>query len=264
MGERFPGPESESWRLHQATLRLADFDPAAADRASRATGDRDEHDRDGPDALGKLALSFESLGGGGGSGGCEFGIFQRFCGEEPLDLFRWAGVSPANLIACLTARFEGLGDPGTIEVLANVSHDIPLWEIYDKKFGTAMHSFVPVDEVPAEQMVISARRRMRYLKDKLIADLEEGSKIFVLKIAERQLTQDEANGLSEGIRSFGPGTILCVCPSDHEHAAGSVAVAAPGVLVGYIDFFGIADQQDRMPAWLALCQTVLSSGPNQS
>src|SRR5436309_528289 len=42
--------------------------------------------------LQNLALQFESLGGTGH--GCEFGVFQRSLGVEPLGLLRWADLGP--------------------------------------------------------------------------------------------------------------------------------------------------------------------------
>ncbi len=265
MGQRFPGRESESGRLHQAMLRLADADPAAADSASRlADGDGGSFSAGGDEkaSLKEMAYSFESLGGSGTSGGCEFGIFQRDCGDEHLGLFRWASVLPKNLIACLNGRFEGMGDAGTIEVYLDGIETPPLWHIRDKRYGTEMHSFVPASDVPKDRMTASAEKRMRYLKDKLIADLEEGTKTFVLKLSERQLTQDEAVAIGQGIRSYGPGQFLCVCPADREHPEGTIDVRAPGVSVGYIDFSVPNGQDARKSAWLALCSKVAGTAVN--
>jgi len=166
---------------------------------------------------------------------------------------------PKNLIACLNARFEGMGDPGMIEVYLEGNETPQTWHIRDKRYGTEMHSFVPASDVPKDRMTASAEKRMRYLKDRLIADLEEGTKTFVLKLSERQLTQDEAVAIGEGIRAYGPGRFLCVCPADREHPEGTIEVRAPGVSVGYIDFSVPNGQDARKPAWLALCSKVARS-----
>ena len=42
-----------------------------------------------------IVTQFESLGGTGH--GCEFGLFQRHFGAEPLGLLRWADLSPELL-----------------------------------------------------------------------------------------------------------------------------------------------------------------------
>jgi hypothetical protein len=98
---------------------------------------------------------------------------------------------------------------------------------------------------------------MRYLKDKLIADLENPTKIFVFKAADRHLTRAELEALGRGIRSYGSGEILCVFASDAEHPPGEVEVRAPGVRVGYLDFSSLLDHRSRTPAWIGLCRTVL-------
>ena len=56
-----------------------------------------------------LAMRFESLGGTGH--GCEFGLFQRHFGAEPLGLLRWADLSHHLLTRALESRFDGVGLP---------------------------------------------------------------------------------------------------------------------------------------------------------
>src|SRR5260221_3025006 len=61
--------------------------------------------------LDQLMMQFESLGEN-----CEFGLVQRRCGAEPLGLLRFASAPLPVLLAGLRARFEGLGDPGEIDI----------------------------------------------------------------------------------------------------------------------------------------------------
>jgi tetratricopeptide (TPR) repeat protein len=257
---RFPITEEISSGLYQALMRLAEHDPAAADRehselglASPGTGQAAA-----ADDLRTLLLRFESLGGSGPDGGCEFGGVQREHGGEPLGLFRWATVTPQHLIACLEGRFQGIGEAGTTTVYLHDDDKDALWQIGDTTYGTSMHSFVPSSEVPQERMLVLARKRMSYLKDKLIADLEHPAKIFVLKLADRHLTTAETQALGRAIRSYGPGELLCVCPADEAHSEGRIAAAAPGLFVGYIDFAGRPDVVQRHAVWEALCRTMLS------
>jgi hypothetical protein len=260
---RFPPPLTEAERLHKALLRLADIDPAAASVAVQQTlflrSDHDTVNSNNPASLKKLALSFESLGGAGGAGGCEFGTVQRYWGSEALGLLRWATVTPTSLIAGLNARFEGIEDQQTLEIFPAVDGGLDVWEINDRRYGFCMHSFVPVSEVSRERMFISAQKRMKYLRDKLITDLENPTKVFVLKIADRPLTHEDAQAIRQGLRSYGPGEILCVCSADAQYPQGVIEARAPGLWVGFIDFLGLIELDARMPAWLAICQAVLNS-----
>jgi tetratricopeptide (TPR) repeat protein len=249
---RFPLSEQLSSGLYQAVMRLAEWDPVAADRACQELG-LASADAAPEDDRRALVLQFESLGGTGPAGGCEFGGVQREYGAEPLGLFRWATVSPASLIACLERRFEGIGDADSTTLFL---HD-DLWEIGDTTYGTSMHSFVSSKDVPSDRMLVLARNRMRYLKDKLIADLEEAAKIFVLKV-QTHVTAAETEALSRALRSYGPGRLLCVCPADPAHSAGGIEPAAPGVFVGYLDFSGLLDVAPRRAEWEALCRKMLN------
>jgi hypothetical protein len=201
-----------------------------------------------------LMLSFESLGGTGPAGGCEFGGVQRHHGAEPLGLFRWATVTPANLIACLHARLAGIGDTGTITVTPHTGQ----WEIQETVYGTSMHSFVSCEDETADRMVVLAGRRMSFLKDKLIADLESAAKIFVLTAGGDGVTAAETAALSRSIGAFGPNRLLIVCPVDDAHAEGEIVPAAPGILLGYIDFAGNAGVDARRSVWESLCRAVVA------
>ncbi len=251
---RFPISEALSSGLYQALMRLAEHDPVAADAAHSALALASV---DADDARRTLLLGFESLGGSGPDGGCEFGGVQRERGAEPLGLFRWATVSPPNLIACLTGRFAGIGEADRTTVYLHDKDPQALWQIGDKAYGTAMHSFVPSSDVPHDRMLILACKRMSYLRDKLIADLEHPAKIFVLKVAGRQVTDKETEALSQAIRSYGQGELLCVCPADGSHPAGRIVPAAASVFIGYIDFSGRLDVVQRHSAWESMCEAML-------
>ena len=225
-------------------MRLAEHDPVAYETALRDLGlaSPNEDKR-------AMMLRFESLGGTGPDGGCEFGCFQRSYGAEPLGLFRWAAVSPANLIACLNARFAGIGEADTIMIAPHEGQ----CEITDTIYGTKMHSFVSAEDVPHDRMMALATKRMRFLKDKLIADLENPAKIFVLKVAWEPMSVEEIRALSYAMRSYGPGELLCVCQSDPEHPEGTIVAAATSVFVGYLDFFAPPfDVVQRRPAVLEI------------
>lgn len=245
---RFPHAAELPAKQYEALMRLGQHDPAAYETTIRDLGLEPLGE-----SMGELMLRFESLGGTGPDGGCEFGCFQRQHGAEPLGLFRWAAVSPASLIACLNARFARIGEMDAIEIAPHEGQ----WEITDTAYGTKMHSFVSIDEVTHDRMIVLASKRMRYLANKLIAELENPDKIFVLKVAWQHVTTLEIDGLSEAIRSYGNGHLLCGCAADEDHAEGTIVAASQTVFMGYIDFSGRLDVAQRRPEWEVLCRAVL-------
>nr|WP_294526598.1 hypothetical protein [uncultured Rhodopila sp.] len=247
--QRFPDNEEFPGRHHEALMRLAEHDPVAHQTAVRG---RDMPSPADTDAR-AIVLRFESLGGTGPDGGCEFGCFQRAFDAEPLGLLRWAAVSPEALIAMLEARFARVGDADAMSVAPHEGQ----WEITDTVYGTKMHSFVSSLTVSADQMLGQASMRMRFLRDKLIADLDNPGKIFVLKSAWRPVTAAEIEALGRAIRRYGSGELLCVCNADAAHPEGDIVAAVPGIFIGYLDFSGHPDAPSRKPGWLALCRKML-------
>jgi tetratricopeptide (TPR) repeat protein len=253
---RFPASAELANGLSQALDRLAAHEPKSSEALHRELGVASAMAATDDDRR-ALVPRFESLGGLGPGGGCEFGTFQRKYGFESLSLFRWASVSPESLLAALTARFAGLGDEDSTMVYIEDDDRDLLWQIGDKTYSTAMHSFIRSMDVSRIEMTALAQKRTLYLKDKLIADLEIPEKVFVLKVGYRHLTVAETTSLSRAIRSYGMGQLLCVCPADSAHPEGHIVPAAPGVFVGYIDFSGQLTELQRHAVWEVLCWSML-------
>lgn len=261
----FPASPELSDGISQTLAQLAEHEPLAADVMHRELAVRAVMAATGEDRQ-ALMPRFESLGGLGPNGGCEFGAVQRSYGFESLGLFRWASVSPESLIACLANRFDGLGSPDSTMLYINIDDPDLQWQIADKTYNTAMHSFVRSTETPYAEMMLQARKRTGFLKEKLIADLQAAEKIFVLKVGHRHLTLAETDALSRAIRSYGMAQLLCVCPADTQHPAGHIVSTAPNIFVGYIDFSGRLTDVKRYLVWELLCWTMLGlcDAPNMT
>ncbi|HVY14267.1 MAG TPA: hypothetical protein VHB27_03495 [Rhodopila sp.] len=252
MSRQFPDNAYPGYRLQQALLRLRDqaLDADPADEPARISV---------ADArMTELAFAFESLGGTGFAGGCEFGGVQRAWGAEPLGLFRWATVPPKTLIACLQERFAGIGDEATTDLAQSDESSVLLWEIQDGRYGYEMHSFIPVAQMDRDQMMRTACKRMRYLAAKLLRDLEHPAKIFVHKLASRRWEPAEIEALSGAMAQFPGMRLVCVCLADADHPAGEVETVAPGLIMASMDFSTGHDWAPRTPAWEALCRRVLA------
>src|SRR5205823_6115235 len=116
--------------------------------------------------------------------------FQRAHGAEPLGLLRWTDMEPDGLIAALEAEFEGVGLSENTELITppDIAGE---YGTRDLRFGMRMHTFISKREVPADKMYTQACRRLQFLRDKLLADLKAGEKIFVYKITARNLSDEE-------------------------------------------------------------------------
>jgi tetratricopeptide (TPR) repeat protein len=265
----FPNDPSISPQIFTARMRLFESDPnaAAAIEAGLPLGPLDlsfaaglpRISEDGT-AMHEVMMAFESLGGN--LLGCEFGGMQRAFGAEPLGLLRWTEMGPDQIIAALEARFDGVGTPDFTD-LRLLEHDGRNEYITgDKRFGMASHTFIDDSEIPWERMFTQSCRRIRYLKDKLIEDLTNGTKIFVYKTSWRNLTEVEVDRLYEALQLYGKNTLLYVRYSDAAHSDSTVEQVKPNLMIGYVERFvgskdGTAlsgDAGERIArSWGAIC-----------
>jgi hypothetical protein len=195
-----------------------------------------------------LLIGFESLGRN-----CEFGLVQRRFGAEPLGLLRWAGVSPATLLDLLESRFEGIGEPDNTRL-----HRAPGGEywIRDLRFNLRFHTFIFSPVADIDGFIARHAARLRYLRDKLIADLDEGTKIFVYKTADLQSEADVERILG-AIRRYGDNWLLCVEQAGTPGGAGSVRDCGGGLLTGGLSIVNPLPHNRwdiAFEEWLSLCR----------
>jgi len=216
--------------------------------AARASGDESV---DGL-PLHELMMQFESLGEN-----CEFGLVQRRCGAEPLGLLRFASAPLPVLLAGLRARFEGLGDPGEIDI--QISENQQEYLVVDKRFGFLYHPWVLVGEAEPEDIRQREVKRLPFLRRKLLEDLDEAHKIFVYR-GMRQQPQVLIMRLVEALRVYGPAELLWVTLHEGEHPPGTVEAVAPGLLKGYIDRFAPGENAHALSleCWTTLCRNALA------
>jgi tetratricopeptide (TPR) repeat protein len=252
---RFPGDAGIQKALHDAQLRVgtedADFvhHEPPEEGSAQAAGANDE--------MREIVSAFASLGGE--MRGCEFGEVQRLHNAEPLDLLRWTHSPPAGLIAALESRFEGIGLPEQTEVFVHRLGNEDQYEVRDRRFGLGTHTLIKAEEAPQEKVVAQTCRRLQYLRGKLINDLESANKIFVYRTAVRNLDDTELDRLHAAIYDYnGDTTLLYVRYADPSHPDGTVEVARPGLLIGYLDRFGAEPSGALVPipfgSWVVVCR----------
>jgi tetratricopeptide (TPR) repeat protein len=255
---RFPDAKEFAHRIFEARLRLTESD---ADEAATAIVDEPSNPADPRTEMRDLISQFESLGGRGI--GCEFGMFQREFAAEPLGLLRWADMPYDGIIFVLENRFDGVGLPENTELFLDRDHGKPEYCTRDKRGFMFQRCFIHEDDISYERMWKQTIRRLPFLRDKLITDLEAGQKIFVWRQTERNLTEAELDRLYRAVRSYGDNTLLYVRYQDDAHRNGTIEWARPGLLVGYIDRFkqlpnGELAAAPASASWTAICKNAFA------
>src|ERR1700758_1126454 len=171
-----------------------------------------------------LVLQFESIGDN-----CELGLVQRKAGAEPLGLLRFSGAPLRHLLRGLNARFANIADPKHIRLSAeNGEYMVKL-----TKYDFTYHAEVKVGEMEPEALHQQQTRVIGFLASKLVADLENPTKILVFRQNEPLLGGDLTD-LQIALSAYGPNVLLWVQEACPGHPPGSVDVAGERLMVGYV------------------------------
>jgi hypothetical protein len=127
--------------------------------------------------------------------------------------------------------------------------------VKNTRYDSIMHSFVLQRHVEQTEFLKQQCRRLSYLSNKLLEDLEAGEKIFLYK-NDKNLSPSQVQALYKAVRHRGPSTLLCVLLKDRNHPAGLVEKKGDALLIGYIDRFSPpGDAGDSAhEEWVAICR----------
>jgi tetratricopeptide (TPR) repeat protein len=220
---------------------------ASATRLRRAETPLGEN----PEDLRHLLLKFESIGDN-----CEFGIVQTRFGAETLGLLRWGTIFPGQLIEMLDNRLEGVGLPENTFVREDPGGE---YVAGDNRYFH-MHTFINHHQAPPEQVHRQMCRRLSFLKEKFIEDLEAAEKIFVYKTSDEHADDQDLQAIWTAMQAYGPNRLLCIRPTEETEQSGEVELVAPRLMHGTIEgltpaFDDTAKLDDHLEAWLAACRT---------
>jgi hypothetical protein len=198
--------------------------------------------------LDKMIMRFESLGDN-----CEFGLVQRQLGAEPLGLLRFAFVELPMLLRGLRSGFAGLGDPETTDVF--VEGKDREFMVRDSVYGMTYHTFQYEDRLSLETVRQQQAARLGFLKRKLMEDIAQGEKIFVIKRLP-PLRPEEVLPVYAALNELGRNWLLWMLPADAAHKAGMVEVLLPGLMRGYVERFAPHENAHdlSMPGWTSVCE----------
>lgn len=171
-----------------------------------------------------LVLQFESIGDN-----CELGLVQRRVGVEPLGLLRFAGTPLRNLLRALAARFEHIDDPDHIRI----SPENGEYMVKLTKYDFTYHAHVKIGDMDPAALHKQQTRTVGFLARKLIADLENPSKILVFRQNEPMSAGDLVD-LRLALAAYGPARLLWVQAACPGHSPGSVELVDERLMVGYV------------------------------
>jgi hypothetical protein len=196
----------------------------------------------------QMITRFESLGDN-----CEFGLVQRQFGAEPLGLLRFSYIELPLLLRGLRTGFEGLGDPATTDVIV-VGHERE-FVVKESVYGMTYHTFQFEHQMSLDTVKQQQATRLHFLRRKLMEDVANGEKIFVLKRTPA-LRPEEVLPIYTALNEAGRNWLLWVVPADPTHPAGTVEVLLPGLLRGYMDRFAPSENAHElsMPVWTRVCE----------
>lgn len=194
---------------------------------------------------------FESLGEN-----CEFGLVQRYFGIEPLGLLRFSGMPTVNLRAALEIDFDGIGDPAHTALVDTKTEYVTT----DKRFGLTAHTFINPKTISYADCLAQQCQRLSYLKNRLIEDLEDAHKVFVV-IAVTDPSDDDAQSIHDLLRKYGQTRLLYVRAEIPDINPGTVTEASEGLYFGYLDRYGNRGQgrgwDISNEVWLEVCKKTL-------
>lgn len=228
-------------------LDTAITDPAGAPDQAAAISIQDPKPTAGPNS--DLMFRFESLGSN-----CDLGLVQRHFDSEPLGLLRFASIGLASLIRALRMRFADVGAPENTELAIGTAGRPEYW-LSDRTHQFRMHTYIYAEHIDDEASLRSLHakhcRRLRFLKDKLVADLESAKKILVFR-AQSSSAVAEMKELHSELRRYGPNTLLWVHESE-DRPSGEVELLEPGLMVGYLERDDPKIRQIPFDCWLRIC-----------
>ena len=199
----------------------------------------------------EIAGSFESIGAN-----CEFGVFQRFCGIEPLGLFRYSATTMASLDRLLTTNLSGFLGPDdlTITIQPQDREYITMSKGY-ADFNA--HTLIDEHDMSLEVVTAQQLRKFGYLVEKFRRDLEEGAKIY-LRVGEERIEDIEM--LQARLAAHGDNTLLWVNASGDPARRGVVERIGPRILHGTIAHYATFEGGPRLDlqGWMMVCRRAIA------
>jgi hypothetical protein len=197
-------------------------------------------------------MRFQSLGQN-----CEFGLFQRQCGAEPLGILRFASIEVSKLIEGLELGFADVGS----DDLQLAKDSKKEWHGRHKRYGLNYHTFNFDEEMPPN-FLQKERARLDYLARQFREQLNDAEKILVIQ--GREMNLEQVLPVLHLLRQYSPrNRLLWVTPTDEAVRSGTVDILAPGFCRGYVDRLAPPDNAHDLSfdCWLQICAAAAEAMP---
>ena len=192
----------------------------------------------------RLVTAFESLGHS-----CDFGLFQRESGAEPLGLLRFSGISTPDLVKALVDRFARLGSIESVTASVSTAWHGEYMAV-DHSYGLVSHTFLSEHQAAPEQVIARELWRLSFLKRLFLEVMDGGLKVFVLRRPD-YVHEAEAAAVAAALRLHGDNLLLWAV-QDEGSPSGSVDIIAPYLLRGHLDV-PLEKGSSSIQSWLSVC-----------
>lgn len=201
--------------------------------------------------LSHLFKEFETIGTN-----CRFGFVQRAYQCEPISLLRWAGGLIPALLKCLDESWAGVDDPKNMRF--EYRKDLGHFLLCIDRYGLIMHTTEEDEDVDQTALRQKYARLNAFLRRKLLTDLSNAEKHFIVFIDTEHIQDDAIQAISAKIKGFNPNnTILFVHHSKSVDDAGTVDFISTGVARGTVrEIDNIIGGGLIYPDWIEICTRV--------
>jgi hypothetical protein len=181
-------------------------------------------------------FEFQSLGDN-----TELGFIQRFCGAEPLSLFRFNTSYIHTLTHALETRLVHLYTEDDLIIIEETAADQFVLKSRNYNQDFQVLTLVSPKKMPLLAFRQRELKRMAYLKERFLEDLANGPKIFVRKGCD---SIHDLRRLRRVLAEHGSHVLLAVAVADASHPAGTVEWLDDGLMRGYIEYFKVCSRPE--------------------
>lgn len=199
----------------------------------------------------QLANSYQSLGQN-----CEFGLFQRKCGTEPIGLLRFASIYIARLIHGIETEFDDIAAQGNLTLLRHTNGE---WYGHHSFYGLDYHTFKYNDDIDPVRYLYHEKDRLTLLARVLMEQICGAEKIFVVQ--SKTLTLRKVIPLLYLLRLYNNSNkLLWVSEAESQEKVGSAEIVVPGLCRGQIDRLAPDENAHDLSfeIWLGICNAAIT------
>ena len=199
-----------------------------------------------------LATEFVSLGDD-----CELGLVQRAMGADPLGLLRFSSAHLWYVTGGIESEWAGLGERLDAAVEQNE------WVIRERGYDLRWHTFIAPGATTRDAVLKKERPKTAFLRRKLVEDVAEGGRIFVIKSRDNPAQPEQILTIHLALNRFARNWLLWITA---DGTAGSVEMIAPRLMRGHVSRFmrhQIADDV-LLPEWRQILERAWSLTQSQA